>query len=206
MEGEDGLSWRELAESGRTRLRGNGSKPWRRWRDNATNWRTMDFTFLFDRSRDLFSIGCNVSERRRDQSFYDLLASEARLCSYVAIAQGQVPQDHWFSLGRLLVAPRGEPTLVSWSGSMFEYLMPLLVMPNYENTLLDHTCQAAVQRADRIRPGRAECPGAFRNRATTAPTSAFELSIPRFRRSGSGFETRAGRGPGHRALCHVRWR
>jgi cellobiose phosphorylase len=106
----------------------------------------MDFTFLFDPARDLFSIGFNVTERRRDASFYDLLASEARLCSYVAIALGQVSQDHWFSMGRLLVASRGEPILVSWSGSMFEYLMPLLVMPNYENTLLDHTCKAAVQQ------------------------------------------------------------
>ncbi|MBP9902617.1 MAG: cyclic beta 1-2 glucan synthetase, partial [Verrucomicrobia bacterium] len=69
-----------------------------------------------------------------------------RLCSYVAIALGQVPQDHWFSMGRLLVASQGEPILVSWSGSMFEYLMPLLVMPNYENTLLDHTCKVAVQQ------------------------------------------------------------
>jgi len=87
----------------------------------------MDFTLLFDRARDLFSIGFNVAECRCDPSFYDLLASEARLCSYVAIALGQVPQDHWFSLGRLLIALRGEPILVSWSGSMFEYLMPLLV-------------------------------------------------------------------------------
>ncbi len=106
----------------------------------------MDFTFLFNPERHLFSTGFNVTERRRDTSFYDLLASEARLCSYVAIALGQVPQDHWFALGRLLVASRGEPILVSWSGSMFEYLMPLLVMPNYENTLLDHTCKAAVQQ------------------------------------------------------------
>jgi cellobiose phosphorylase len=106
----------------------------------------MDFTFLFDPARDLFSIGFNITERRCDPSFYDLLAAEARLCSYVAIALGQVPQDHWFSLGRLLVASRGEPILVSWSGSMFEYLMPLLVMPNYGNTLLDHTCKAAVQQ------------------------------------------------------------
>ena len=106
----------------------------------------MDFAFLFDPVRDLFSIGCNISERRCDASFYDLLASEARLCSYVAIALGQVPQDHWFSMSRLLVASRGEPILVSWSGSMFEYLMPLLVMPNYENTLLYHTCQVAVQQ------------------------------------------------------------
>ncbi|MDB6151911.1 MAG: Cellobiose phosphorylase, partial [Chthoniobacteraceae bacterium] len=105
----------------------------------------MDFTFLFDPARDLFSIGFNINERRCDSSFYDLLASEARLCSYVAIALGQVPQDHWFSTGRLLVASQGQPVLVSWSGSMFEYLMPLLVMPNYEKTLLDHTCKAAVQ-------------------------------------------------------------
>jgi len=106
----------------------------------------MDFAFLFNTARDLFSTGYNVTERRFDTGFYDLLASEARLCSYVAIALGQVPQDHWFSMGRLLVASHGEPILISWSGSMFEYLMPLLVMPNYENTLLDHTCQAAVQQ------------------------------------------------------------
>jgi cellobiose phosphorylase len=107
---------------------------------------TMDFKFLFDPARELFSTGFNVAEGRCDISFYDLLASEARLCSYVAIALGQVPQDHWFSMGRLLVASRGQPILVSWSGSMFEYLMPLLVMPGYENTLLDHSCKAAVQQ------------------------------------------------------------
>ena len=105
----------------------------------------MDFTYLFDPARELFAVGLNVTERRRDNSFYDLLASEARLCSYVAIALGQVPQDHWFSLGRLLVAAGGTPILASWSGSMFEYLMPQLVMPSYENTLLDHTCRAAVE-------------------------------------------------------------
>jgi cellobiose phosphorylase len=106
----------------------------------------MDFAFLFNVARDLFATGFNVTERRFDTGFYDLLASEARLCSYVAIALGQVPQDHWFSMGRLLVASHGVPILISWSGSIFEYLMPLLVMPNYENTLLDHTCRAAVQQ------------------------------------------------------------
>ena len=106
----------------------------------------MDFSFLFDSARELFSIGFNVTERRRDTSFYDLLASEARLCSYVVVAQGQVSQDHWFSLGRLLVSLGGDPVLASWSGSMFEYLMPLLVMPNYENTLLDETCKGAVRQ------------------------------------------------------------
>ena len=105
----------------------------------------MHYSFLYDPTRELFAIGYNVSESRRDLSFYDLLASEARLGSYVAIAQGQVRQEHWFSLGRLLVAPHGEPILVSWSGSMFEYLMPLLVMPDYPDTLLQRACAAAVR-------------------------------------------------------------
>ena len=78
--------------------------------------------------------------------YYDLLASEARLCTFVGIAQGQLPQDSWFALGRLLTTAGGEPMLLSWSGSLFEYLMPLLVMPTYENTLLDETCRAAVER------------------------------------------------------------
>jgi hypothetical protein len=114
----------------------------------------MDFTFLFDPARELFSIGFNVSEHRRDSSYYDLLASEARLCSYVAIAQGQVSQDHWFSLGRLLVASHGVPVLASWNGSLFEYLMPLLVMPNYEATLLDQTYRGVVERQIEYGVGR----------------------------------------------------
>jgi cyclic beta-1,2-glucan synthetase len=107
---------------------------------------TMEYDFLYNKARHLLAIGYNVGERRQDSSYYDLLASEARLCSFVAIAQGQLPQESWFALGRLLTTTGGEPTLLSWSGSMFEYLMPLLVMPTYENTLLDRTCQAAVER------------------------------------------------------------
>jgi cellobiose phosphorylase len=106
----------------------------------------MDFGFLYDRARDLLAIGYNVDERRLDTGFYDLLASEARLTSFVAIAQGQLPQDGWFTLGRLLTGAGGEPVLLSWSGSMFEYLMPMLVMPSYPGTLLDRTCHAAVAR------------------------------------------------------------
>ncbi|HYL81283.1 MAG TPA: glucoamylase family protein, partial [Candidatus Acidoferrum sp.] len=106
----------------------------------------MEFDFLYDTSRHLLAIGYNVSERRRDAGYYDLLASEARLCCFVAIAQGQLPQDSWFALGRLLTSVEGEPILLSWSGSMFEYLMPLLVMPSHEHTLLDQTCKAAVGR------------------------------------------------------------
>ncbi|HEX2720344.1 MAG TPA: glucoamylase family protein, partial [Candidatus Deferrimicrobium sp.] len=106
----------------------------------------VEYDFLYDKVRHLLTIGYNVSERRPDAGYYDLLASEARLCTFVAIAQGQLPQESWFAMGRLLTATGGEPTLVSWSGSMFEYLMPLLVMPTYENTLIDRTCKAAVGR------------------------------------------------------------
>ena len=107
---------------------------------------TMQYDFLYDKSRHLLAIGYNVSDRRQDASFYDMLGSEARLCSFVAIAQGQLPQESWFALGRLLTPTGGEPALLSWSGSMFEYLMPLLVMPTFENTLLDSTYHATVAR------------------------------------------------------------
>ncbi|WP_308418565.1 GH36-type glycosyl hydrolase domain-containing protein [Chitinimonas arctica] len=112
----------------------------------AAGFAQMDYRFLYDPARHLLCIGYNVTERRADTAYYDLLASEARLCSFVAIAQGQLPQESWFALGRLLASTAGEPVLLSWSGSMFEYLMPLLVMPTYEHTLLDQTCKAAVAR------------------------------------------------------------
>ncbi len=106
----------------------------------------MDFEFLYDASRSLLSIGYDVGERRRDPACYDLLASEARLASFLLIAQGQVPQKHWFALGRLLTRYGDDVSLISWSGSMFEYLMPQLIMPSYANTLLEETCKAAVSR------------------------------------------------------------
>ena len=112
----------------------------------SSEFARMEYDFLFDKASHLLAIGYNVGERRRDASYYDLLASEARLSTFVAIAQGQLPQESWFSLGRLLTSFGGEPILLSWSGSMFEYLMPLLVMPTYENTLLDRTYKAAVER------------------------------------------------------------
>ena len=105
-----------------------------------------EFSFLYDRKRKLLAIGYWVADRRLDNSFYDLLASEARLSSYLVIASGQIPFDHWFALGRRLTMARGRQVLLSWSGSMFEYLMPLLVMPGFRGTLLDQTCDAAVAR------------------------------------------------------------
>ncbi len=106
----------------------------------------MDFRFLYDDERHLFTIGYNVVDRRRDASYYDLLATETRLGIFVAIAMGQVPQDSWFSLGRLLTRRGRDTALLSWAGSMFEYLMPLLVMPSYKETLLSQTDESVVRR------------------------------------------------------------
>jgi cyclic beta-1,2-glucan synthetase len=106
----------------------------------------LEYDFLFDESQDLLSIGFNVDEHRRDNSFYDLLASEARLSIFIGIAQGKLPQNSWFALRRQLTSHGSMPVLLSWSGSMFEYLMPLLIMPTYENTLLDETNKAVVQK------------------------------------------------------------
>jgi cyclic beta-1,2-glucan synthetase len=112
----------------------------------AGEFAEMEYGFLYDKAARLLSIGYNLEERRRDASCYDLLASEVRLSVFVAIAQGQLPQESWFALGRLLTGAGGEPLLLSWSGSMFEYLMPQLVMPSYEHTLIDQTSRAAVAR------------------------------------------------------------
>ncbi|HET6721379.1 MAG TPA: glucoamylase family protein, partial [Chitinophagaceae bacterium] len=106
----------------------------------------IEYDFLYDRSTKLLRIGYNVDEQRKDNSYYDLLASEARLGIFVAISQGKLPQESWFALGRLLTNSGGEPILLSWSGSMFEYLMPQLIMPSYENTLLYQTNIASVNR------------------------------------------------------------
>ncbi len=106
----------------------------------------MDFNFLYDDEKKVLTIGYRPTEGTLDNSFYDLLASEARLASFVAIASGDVEQEHWFRLGRSLVSSNGNRSLISWSGTMFEYLMPLLVMRNYEKTLLDETYSAIVER------------------------------------------------------------
>lgn len=112
----------------------------------ATEFARMEYRFLYDPATHLLAIGYNVAERHRDTGFYDLLASEARLASFVGIAQGQLPQDSWFALGRQLTLADGDPILLSWSGSMFEYLMPLLVMPTFAGTLLDQTYRSVVAR------------------------------------------------------------
>jgi len=113
----------------------------------------MSFAFLYDRERKLFVIGYQPGTRTLDSSYYDLLASESRLGSFVAIAKNEVPVEHWFRLGRTLSHQGGQTSMVSWSGSMFEYLMPTLVMVSFPGTLLDQTHRAAIHR--QIAYGRA---------------------------------------------------
>ncbi|EJN01743.1 glucoamylase family protein [Herbaspirillum sp. YR522] len=110
----------------------------------AGRYACMEYRFLYDPATHLLAIGYDATQHRLDAGSYDLLASEARLATFVGIAQGQLPQDSWFALGRQLTLAAGKPVLVSWSGSMFEYLMPLLVMPTFGHTLLDQTYRAVV--------------------------------------------------------------
>jgi cyclic beta-1,2-glucan synthetase len=113
---------------------------------------SMNMKFLYVHERRLFAVGYNVEDARLDSFYYDLLASEARLGSFAAIARGEVPVEHWFSLGRPMGIAYGERVLLSWSGTMFEYLMPSLLTRNFDNSLLDHACRSAV--AAQIRYGR----------------------------------------------------
>jgi len=106
----------------------------------------MEFGFLFDESRHLLSIGYRVTEPHLDPNCYDLLASEARLASFVAIAKGDVPARHWFRLGRTVTPVDSGSALLSWSGSMFEYLMPSLVMGTPAGCLLEQTKHLVVRR------------------------------------------------------------
>lgn len=108
--------------------------------------REMDFAFLRNPASKLLSVGYRVSESVLDDSHYDLLASEARLASFVGIAKGDLPASHWFRLGRSMTPIGTEAALISWSGSMFEYLMPLLVMESPPESVLDGTYRAVVQR------------------------------------------------------------
>ncbi len=103
-----------------------------------------DMRFLFDEERELLRIGFNVEEMREDNSYYDLIASECRVTSFVSIARGEIPLEHWVALGRRYGLCNGRAALQSWSGTMFEYLMPLLLMKPFANSMLEDACRTAV--------------------------------------------------------------
>ncbi len=122
----------------------------RRWRSLAERAEgfanQMDFKILYSEERHLFAVGYNLSAGRLDSSHYDLLASESCLTSFLAVARGDVPKRHWFQLGRPLTRAAGRITLLSWGGTMFEYLMPRLMLPHLPETLLDESRRGAVAR------------------------------------------------------------
>jgi cyclic beta-1,2-glucan synthetase len=105
----------------------------------------MDFEFLLNRSRGLLSIGFDVDKQQLHAACYDLLASEARIAFFAAIAKDDIPQEAWFQLGRVQILDQGMAGLLSWTGTMFEYLMPALWMRIYPNTLLERAAVAAVR-------------------------------------------------------------
>jgi cyclic beta-1,2-glucan synthetase len=160
-------------------------------RTAETTVRAMDFTFLFDNTRKLFSIGYRPGEHSLDPSYYDLLASEARLTSFIAIAKGDVPSEHWFRLGRPLTPVGRGSALISWSGSMFEYLMPELILQSPAESLLRQTCERAVRRQisygdERGVPwGISESAYNVRDRALTYQYSAFGVPGLRLQRGAS---------------------
>jgi cyclic beta-1,2-glucan synthetase len=152
----------------------------------------MQFDVLYHRRRRIFTIGLRLADAdgpdRADQSYYDLLASEARLASFIAIAKGDVPQHHWFHLGRLVTHVNGRATLMSWGGTMFEYLMPLLLLRSFPGTLLAESARGALRR--QIEYGRergvawgiSESAYAFKDRGGSYQYRAFGVPGLGFRR------------------------
>jgi cyclic beta-1,2-glucan synthetase len=152
----------------------------------------MDFRFLYKPDRRLFSIGFHAGQGRLDAPCYDLLASEARLASFLAVARGDAPRRHWFQLGRLLTRAAGELCLVSWGGTMFEYLMPELLLPCYGGTLLAESRQAAVDR--QMQYGRERgVPWGISESAYSGRYHAFDYQYQSFGVPGLGLK----RGLGH---------
>jgi cyclic beta-1,2-glucan synthetase len=148
----------------------------------------MDFSFLYDSERHLLSIGYNVTDHKLDENRYDLLASEVRLTSLVAIAKNDVPTKHWFTLGRPLTLVNTEATLLSWSGSMFEYLMPTLMMRSPLKSLLERTEVESVEKQiaygfkHKVPWGISESAFSSRDRALTYQYKAFGVPELGFKR------------------------
>jgi cyclic beta-1,2-glucan synthetase len=147
----------------------------------------MDFKMLYNEARHLFSIGYNRTLNRLDNAHYDLLASEACLTSFLAIARGDVPKRHWFHLGRLLTRAADGVALLSWGGTMFEYLMPRLLLRSYAGTLLEESCRAAVGR--QIEYGRQQgVPWGISESAYSAVDAALDYQYQSFGVPGLGLK------------------
>ena len=160
----------------------------------------MQFGFLLDPQRRLLSIGC-TADGALDSNCYDLLASEARLASFIAIAKNDIPARHWFRLGRSVTPIGRGAALISWSGSMFEYLMPSLVMRAPAGSLLEQTSRLIVRAADPLWRRARYSVGYFRIRLQCARPRAY-LPVFKFRCPRPGAQTRPARERRRRALRH----
>jgi cyclic beta-1,2-glucan synthetase len=147
----------------------------------------MEFGFLYKPDRHLFAIGYHVPEGRLDGPSYDLLASEARLASFLAIARGDAPRRHWFHLGRPLTRTAGRLCLLSWGGTMFEYLMPQLLLPNYTGTIVAESCQAVVER-QREYGGQRRVPWGISESAYSAQFASYDYQYQSFGVPGLGLK------------------
>ena len=161
----------------------------------------MEFGFLLEPQRLLLSIGYRVAEAMRDESCYDMLASEARLASFFAIAKGDLRTRHWFRLGRTVTAVKGGAALVSWSGSMFEYLMPSLVMRAPSAGLLDQTTRLVVLRQIAY-ANSLGIPWGISESAFSARDIEFTYQYSNFGVPGLGLKRGLGGQHGHCPLCH----
>ena len=148
-----------------------------------------EFAFLWNPRRKLMSIGMETEKGEVHSACYDLLASEARTAAFIAVAKDEVPQETWFLLARTHIAPLGHPVLLSWTGTMFEYLMPALWMRTYPGTLLDRSRQAAVEIAAGVHRIQANPLGNF-GIGVRSPRRRGHLSVSRIRHSATGFAPR----------------
>jgi cyclic beta-1,2-glucan synthetase len=154
-------------------------KQWRSAEETVGRWvDEMDFAFLFDEDRMLLRVGCSI-DGRPDDSCYDLLASEARTAVLLGIAKGELPREAWFHLGRKITQWRGQRCLVSWSGTMFEYLMPNLFMRTWEGTLLHESCRAIV-KIQKLHAGDRNIPWGISESACNSRDSALNYQYHAF--------------------------
>ena len=164
-------------------------------------FREMDFSSCSTRRASSSRSASASRDGALDPSCYDLLASEARLASFLAIAKGDVPADHWFRLGRALTPVGRGSALISWSGSMFEYLMPALVMRAPAGSLLDQTYRLVVRAPDRVRRRARRAVGHL-GIGVQRPRPRADLPVLELRRARPRAEARPERGPRHRPLRH----
>ncbi len=144
--GRAALEWLDTALGDAAKVAAGLSNRFERQAARAGDWvERMDFAFLHDRRRGLLHLGFDAERGALDPSHYDLLASEARSAVFLAIAKGDIPREAWFRLGRKFTWRLGERALLSWSGTMFEYLMPGLFMKSYDGTLLEESARGAVK-------------------------------------------------------------